>query len=218
MSHVHIIAGPPGIGKSTRGSEFIDPELEILNKDEIRHRYRNKGYADYNEYSLQKVRSTVLQNLIKAKDFALELNLGFEHQYNYALSMKRFSNEVKLNVILFFTDHVQLCQDRAIQRFKKGLHLVKPDIIEQMYHNTIPLLKANFHAIDRLIMLDATEDNDVLLQGIYSKAAGQIKVFNKSADWFGNDVLPFIKEQLAIQRFDNPALKSWDKDDLGPPR
>jgi predicted ABC-type ATPase len=164
------------------------------------------------------VRSTVLQNLIKAKDFALELNLGFEHQYNYALSMKRFSNEVKLNVILFFTDHVQLCQDRAIQRFKKGLHLVKPDIIEQMYHNTIPLLKANFHAIDRLIMLDATEDNDVLLQGIYSKAAEQIKVFNKSADWFGNDVLPFIKEQLAIQRFDNPTLKSWDKDDLGPPR
>jgi hypothetical protein len=87
-----------------------------------------------------------------------------------------------------------------------------------MYHNTIPLLKANFHAIDRLIMLDATEDNDVLLQGIYSKAAEQIKVFNKSADWFGNDVLPFIKEQLAIQRFDNPTLKSWDKDDLGPPR
>jgi len=218
MAHIHIIAGPPGIGKSTRGREYIDPELEILNEDEIRHRYRIKGYADYNEYSLQKVRATVLQNLIKEKDFALELNLGFEHQYSYALAMKRFSNEVKLDVILFFTDHLQLCQDRAIERFTKGLHLVKPDVIEQMYNNTIPLLKTNFQAIDRLIMLDARKSNEVSLQGIYSKAAENIKVFDKGAVWFRDDVLPFIKEQLAIKRFDNPSLKSWDDNDLGPAR
>src|ERR1700749_234824 len=110
MSYIHIIAGPPGVGKSTRGQEFIPPELEILNEDEIRHRYKIKGYADYNEYSLQKVRGTGLQNLIRSKDFALELNLGFEHQYQYALSLKRFSNEVKLDVVLFFTVHLQLCQ------------------------------------------------------------------------------------------------------------
>lgn len=48
MSHIYIIAGPPGVGKSTRGNEFIDPEVEILNEDEVRHRYKNKGYADYN--------------------------------------------------------------------------------------------------------------------------------------------------------------------------
>lgn len=54
MSYIYIIAGPPGVGKSTRGNEYIDPELEILNEDEIRHHYKIKGYADYNEYSLQK--------------------------------------------------------------------------------------------------------------------------------------------------------------------
>ena len=218
MSHIYIIAGPPGVGKSTRGNEYIDPELEILNEDEIRHRYKIRGYADYNECSLQKVRGTVLQNLIKSKDFALELNLGFEHQYNYTLSLKRFSNEVKLDVILFFTDHLQLCQDRAVQRFKNGLHLVKPDIIEQMYNNTIPLLKANFQAIDRLIMLDARKTNEVSLQGIYSKAAENMKIFDKGSKWFKEDILPFIQEQLSIKRFDNPSLKNWDKDDLGPSR
>jgi len=160
----------------------------------------------------------VLQNLIRGKDFALELNLGFEHQYNYTLSLKRFSNEVKLDVILFFTDHLQLCQDRAVQRFKNGLHLIKPDVIEQMYNNTIPLLKVNFQAIDRLIMLDARKTNEVTLQGIYSKAAKNIKIFDRGAKWFNQDVLPFIQEQLTISRFDNPSLKGWDQNDLGSSR
>jgi|GEM_PF-841418 len=218
MSHIYIIAGPPGVGKSTRGNEFIDPELEILNEDEIRHRYKIKGYADYNEYSLQKVRGTILQNLIKSHNFALELNLGFEHQYDYTLSLKRFSQDVKLDVILFFTDHLQLCQDRAFQRFKNGLHLVKPDIIEKMYNNTIPLLKTNFHAIDRLVMLDAKKTNEVSIQGIYSKAAESIKIFDKGSSWFADDVLPFIQEQLSIKRFENPSLKNWDDKDLGTAR
>jgi len=87
-----------------------------------------------------------------------------------------------------------------------------------MYNNTIPLLKTNFQAIDRLIMLDARKSNEVSLQGIYSKAAENIKVFDKGAVWFRDDVLPFIKEQLAIKRFDNPSLKSWDDNDLGPAR
>jgi predicted ABC-type ATPase len=34
MSAIYIIAGPPGIGKSTRGHEFIDMGLDILNEDE----------------------------------------------------------------------------------------------------------------------------------------------------------------------------------------
>ena len=58
MSALFIIAGPPGIGKSTSGDEFINPGLDILNEDEMRFMYKAKGYADYNEYSIHRVRDT----------------------------------------------------------------------------------------------------------------------------------------------------------------
>ena len=48
MSAIYIIAGPPGIGKSTRGHEFIDMELAVVNEDEMRFRYKAAGYSDYN--------------------------------------------------------------------------------------------------------------------------------------------------------------------------
>jgi predicted ABC-type ATPase len=122
MSAIYIIAGPPGIGKSTRGHEFIDMGLDILNEDEMRFRYKATGYADYNEYSIQRVKDTIRQNLIRNQDFALELNLGFPHQYDYILSAKHFSHENTLNIILFFTDDVGLCLKRAKERHEQGLH------------------------------------------------------------------------------------------------
>jgi hypothetical protein len=47
VSVIHIIAGPPGIGKSTNGFDYIDEDLDILNEDEMRFKYRAKGYYIY---------------------------------------------------------------------------------------------------------------------------------------------------------------------------
>jgi len=85
MSSIHIIAGPPGIGKSTRGPDYINPNLDILNEDDMRLKYKEKGFIDYNEYSIFRVRDIIKQKLIRDEDFALELNLGFPHQYEYAV-------------------------------------------------------------------------------------------------------------------------------------
>lgn len=66
-------------------------------------------------------------------------------------------------------------------------------------------------------MLDARkQNNEVSLQGIYSKAAEYIKIYDHGAAWFKDDLLPFIQEQLSIRRFDNPSLKDFDKNDLSP--
>ncbi|BAU52096.1 hypothetical protein [Mucilaginibacter gotjawali] len=151
MSAIQIIAGPPGIGKSTKGFEYIDEDLDILNEDEMRFKYKAKGFADYNEYSIYRVREIIRRKLIRNEDIALELNLGYPHQYEYALAAKKFNNENQLNVILFFTDSLQLCLDRAKIRYESGLHLVTPETITEMYNNTLPLLKTNFDAIDNLI-------------------------------------------------------------------
>jgi hypothetical protein len=48
MSQIFIIAGPPGIGKSTNGADYIDPDLDILNEDDVNVKYKNMGFPDYN--------------------------------------------------------------------------------------------------------------------------------------------------------------------------
>lgn len=40
MSQIYIIASPPGVGKSTLRESFIPPEMDILNKDEMRFKYK----------------------------------------------------------------------------------------------------------------------------------------------------------------------------------
>ena len=196
MSVIHIIAGPPGIGKSTKGFEYIDEDLDILNEDEMRFRYKAKGYADYNEYSIYRVREIIKRKLIRNEDIALELNLGYPHQYEYALAAKKFSNENHLNVILFFTDSLQLCLDRARIRHESGLHLVTPETITTMYNNTIPLLKANFNSIDGLSLVDASRRNDFFAVATYSKALKKLELRDQNPDWFKNDLRPFIEEYL----------------------
>jgi broad-specificity NMP kinase len=40
MSEIFIIAGPPGIGKSTMGSQYIPADLDLLNEDDMRLKYK----------------------------------------------------------------------------------------------------------------------------------------------------------------------------------
>jgi predicted ABC-type ATPase len=197
VSVINIIAGPPGIGKSTNGFDYIDENLDILNEDEMRFRYKAKGFADYNEYSIYMVRDIIRRKLIRNEDIALELNLGYPHQYEYALAAKKFSNDNKLNVILFFTDSLQLCIDRANIRYESGLHLVKPETITEMYNNTIPLLKDNFDSIDNLSLVDANEENDFFTVATYNKASKKLELRNQSPNWFKNDLQPFIENLCA---------------------
>jgi len=193
MSTIHIIAGPPGIGKSTKGFDYIDESLDILNEDEMRFRYKAKGFADYNEYSIYRVREIIKRKLIRNEDFALELNLGYQHQYEYVLSAKKFGVDNKLNIILFFTDSLQLCLDRAKIRHQNGLHLVLPETITEMYNNTLPLLKDNFEFIDKLSLVNTTRQNDFFTVADYDKTANQFHIRNQSPDWFKNDLKPFLE-------------------------
>ncbi|WP_377023095.1 hypothetical protein [Mucilaginibacter angelicae] len=196
LSKCQTFISSPGIGKSTRGDEFIDPDLDILNEDEMRFKYKAQGYADYNEYSIHRVRNTIRQKLINNEDFAIELNLGYQHQYEYILSAKKFRHDNKLHVILFFTDDIDLCLVRAKERHERGRHLVKPEIIREMYANTIPLLKDNFAYLDELILLDSNNETGLELVAYYDKSYNQFAVHRESATWFVNDLKPFIQNRI----------------------
>jgi predicted ABC-type ATPase len=191
MSHIYVIAGPPGVGKTTTGFSYIPADLKIINEDEIRFKYQELNYPDYKEHSIQRVGQAIRMNLIRNVDFAYELNLGYPEHYDYVLSAKKFNTENELHVIMYFTDDLELCLDRAKLRHDAGRHLVKPETVTKMYHNTIPLLKGNFHQMDSLTLIDVTSES-VALVAKYEKAAKRLYLFNDRCLWFNNELYPLI--------------------------
>jgi len=49
LAKIYIIAGPPGIGKSTAGRYFIPHDVDIFDPDEISNRYKQAGFVDYKD-------------------------------------------------------------------------------------------------------------------------------------------------------------------------
>ena len=191
MSQILVIAGPPGIGKSTSGFEFVDPELEILNEDEMAFKYRTRGYPDYKEQAIHRLTQVIRTKLIRNEDFALELNLGYPEHYDYILSAKKFRDENSLHIILFYTDDLEICIERARLRFEAGRHLVKPEIIREMYANTLPLLQSNLEQIDSIRFINADKERATVVAS-YDCLNKNLKLINSHCSWFYEKVHPFI--------------------------
>ena len=154
--NIYVIAGPPGIGKSTAGYRTVPPNLQIIDQDLAGQQYKKEGFIDYQQLatfsSNNKIKSFLFNNL----DFAIELNLGFQVHYDYLKSFRNISKEYKIHLILFFTDYLEICLQRAAIRHKMGGHLVKPAIIIDMYKNTIPLFKENESLFHTKLFIDIT--------------------------------------------------------------
>lgn len=104
MATIYFIAGPPGVGKSTSGTLFTPKELDVLNQDDTRMKYKAQGYIDYKEHSMYRVRDMTRQNLINSVDFALELNLGYTHQYDYAKSKSGTNSSSNFRMVLSYSN------------------------------------------------------------------------------------------------------------------
>jgi predicted ABC-type ATPase len=191
MSQIIVIAGPPGVGKSTSGYEFVDPELEILNEDEMAFKYRTQGYPDYKEQAIQRFTQAIRTKLIRNEDIALELNLGYPEHYDYILSAKKFRSDNTLHVILFYTDELDLCLERAKFRFESGRHLVKPDTIREMYENTLPLFQKHFEQLESAYFVNATK-LEVGPVASYDRLSNKLELINPQCTWFNEQVHPFI--------------------------
>lgn len=91
---------------------------------------------------------------MSGKSFALELNLGFPSHYEYLKSIVGFNPLNQVHLLLFFTDKLTLCLDRASIRHLNGGHEVKQEIIEEMYAATIPLFQQNANLFFSVRLLD----------------------------------------------------------------
>lgn len=157
--NIYIIAGPPGIGKSTSGLRFLPKRITIIDHDLAAYQYKKEGFSDYKELGIMSGNEQIRSNLFAKEDFALELNLGFQSHYDYLKSLAYFDPSNKVHLILFFTDTADLCLFRAKFRHKKGGHLVNPEVVIEMYNNTIPLLKENISIFKSMRFIDITNEN-----------------------------------------------------------
>ena len=199
MAVIYIIAGPPGIGKSTSGVNFIPDETSILDADLIAHRYKQQGFSDYKDIGNWRFQDILRNNLVSGNDFAVELNLGFQSHYDLLKKLKGFNKENKIEVILFHTNDLQLCLDRARIRHENGLHLVPPDTIREMYNNTMPLLIQNIGLVSGLVGLDVRRDQivaDPFLK--FDRANSELKIFWKP-EWLNAEIVELLEGIVIIK-------------------
>ena len=154
--NIYIIAGPPGVGKSTSAYRFVPSDISIIDQDLAAYQYRKDGFVDYQHLATLKSNQQIRDFLFSQKDFALELNLGFQSHYDYLKSIANFNPENMVHLILFYTESVDFCLFRAEIRHKDGGHLVKPEIVKEMYEETIPLLKQNLNLFKTFRFIDVS--------------------------------------------------------------
>lgn len=69
--NIYIIAGPPGVGKSTVGYRFVPTDVSIINQDLAAYHYRKDGFVGYQHLATLKGNQQIKDFLFSQKDFAL---------------------------------------------------------------------------------------------------------------------------------------------------
>lgn len=168
FSILYLIAGPPGVGKSTIGQMFVPSHVNVLNHDDIETEYKKMGIDVYEELANQKMWEQIHGNIALGIDFGIELNLGSENQYGLLKKIHGYCKHYQIYVLLFFTDIYQLCVDRAQMRAKSGGHKVEGNVIKYMYDNTIQLLKTNINMFSHTTFINITYNSfELVYSGYY---------------------------------------------------
>lgn len=155
--NIYLIVGPFGVGKSTNAKKLIPKKALIIDQDLAGYQYKKLGFGNYRDLASLSTNHKIREKLFGNEDFALELNLGFASHYDYLKSIASAATNKKIHLLLFFTDRLEFCLDRAAKRFASGGHEVKPEIITEMYQNTFPLFEQNKYLFHSVRLIDVTD-------------------------------------------------------------
>ncbi len=97
--NIYIIAGPPGIGKSTSSFKYIPRKIPVIDHDLAAYQYKKEGFVDYQELGIMSGNQQIRSNLFEKIDFALELNLGFQSHYDYLSLYKQIKKFRRIFVV-----------------------------------------------------------------------------------------------------------------------
>ena len=119
--------------------------------------FSESGHIGYQQLAKLGVNQKIKDHLFQKKDFALELNSGFQSHYDYLKSIAYFDSSNAVHLIMYFTDSLELCISRAEIRYKNGGHLVEEAIVTEMFENTFPLFKENKGLFSSMKFLDVSK-------------------------------------------------------------
>lgn len=173
MPTLYIIAGPPGIGKSSNSSIFLPDGLPVLNHDLIRVAYKQQQLPDYGVKSNQKAWAFINEKSKSGADFGIELNLGFDQHYSLLTQIPYYYTSYTIHILLFFTDDLQLCLDRTAKRFDNGGHYVPEAVVKEMYAQTLSLLRKNISFFSHIQFFDVAHERllpELVYSGYYPTA------------------------------------------------
>ncbi|QIH33794.1 hypothetical protein [Sphingobacterium sp. DR205] len=181
MATIYIIAGPPNIGKSTFGPDFVPEGIKILDPDLIVQRYRELGIrSGYKRFE------KMLQHELSAnRDFAIELNLGLRKHFDMLRMVKAFHSDNRIEILFFYTDHIDICLARAQARKDNQAHR-SMETIEDLYIRALPLLKRNLDIFDTLKGVDVRENSiepEIIFH--YQQSSATIEVSKELPRWAG---------------------------------
>jgi len=192
LATIFIIAGPPGIGKSTSGNHFIPKDVKIIDPDLISERYKLEGFSDYKDIGNVRFQDITQKALFSGEDFAIELNLGFQSHYDYLKSLHNVNRDNRIALVLFYTDHLHLCLTRAALRHRHGLHLVPPETIREMYDQTFPLLERHFSLIDQITFVHVSDAENPVVCAQFDNKAKELTTTNTYPAWFEHQAMAIL--------------------------
>jgi predicted ABC-type ATPase len=154
---IYVIAGPPGIGKSTNAKNLVAKKTPIIDQDLAGYQYKKQGFTDYSDLATFASNQKIKEFLFSERSFALELNLRFQSHYDYLKSIAAVDRTNEITLILFFTDSIDLCIDRAKIRHMSGGHEVRQEVIEEMYNHTFPLFEQNKGLFSKVRLINVSD-------------------------------------------------------------
>lgn len=69
--NIYLIAGPPGIGKSTNAKNIILENIPVIDYDLAAYQYKKQGFKDYQSLASLSANQNIKKYLFEKKDFAL---------------------------------------------------------------------------------------------------------------------------------------------------
>lgn len=75
--NIFIIAGPPGVGKSSSSFRYIPDIVPIIDQDLAAYQYLKDGFRDYQQLAKLGVNQKIKDHLFQKKRFCLRTKFRF---------------------------------------------------------------------------------------------------------------------------------------------
>ncbi|MFY0652499.1 MAG: hypothetical protein JXQ96_10720 [Cyclobacteriaceae bacterium] len=188
----YVLAGPNGVGKSTKGEQFSkELSIDFINPDEISRIQKIKnGNTPLTNAQLNYVLDVSINAVLETDGVVfIENNLHDDSCFRFLLSYIHKHNTRSI-CRFYYLDDVQILIERVRERTKYLGHDVPEETIRERHQSSIMKIVEHINAFDEVHFFDTSELNEIKVLEVFD---GQLNYVNEEADfeWSNN-----IRDQL----------------------